>query len=221
MYCRNGLVMMTTLLSMFACATESSDVNGSGGGGGISSSGGSTSGTGATAGSGGNAASSSGAAPGTGGTSATTPNVCETCIDASCSAPIEACESDAECLALLNCLEPCLDQTCADQCLATHAAGKSLLDTADACVASTCANECGSGSQAADPCETCVDAKCAAQLSACTSDPQCSGLWNCYDQCPDDACAIQCETTFAAGLFKSDAVDMCAEQQCPTECGAV
>jgi len=214
------LTMTTTLSALTAIACASNDklddassgsLAGSGGQLGIGgSSGGSSGGSG-------NTGSDTGGSSGTGGDSSGTDS-CDVCVEAKCGAQTAACEADAECLALTDCLDLCQDEACATQCSTTHPAGQPLLQAANSCLDTQCPNECGGGSAVADACDTCVESSCAAEVSACDGDPSCTGLWDCYSQCQDDACIATCETQFAAGMTKSEAVDTCAENKCPNEC---
>lgn len=221
---RHGAIALASVIFAFAgCAAESGSDSGSGGSGGSAGSGGSLS-SGGSSGSGGTTSGTGGtgaggtAGGGSGGTGATTGDACETCFEANCGSEWAACEASADCMSLLTCLEGCADETCDNQCFTTHAAGAPVLDAVDACQGTKCASECG-GSTGGDPCDTCVETKCGTPLNACLNDPACTAFWDCLEPCTDVACEDACVAQHPNGVAKSDAVDLCVDQQCLAECG--
>ncbi len=63
---------------------------------------------------------------------------CGTCgncaIAGACQATMNACESDQNCVALLDCLSTCADQTCADGCMTQYPGGQTGYMAVVSCV---------------------------------------------------------------------------------------
>jgi len=79
----------------------------------------------------------------------------------------------------------------------------------------TCrAGKCGN-------CDSCLataqTATCKPQVTACQSDNACNGLLGCVNGCADGdaACRTKCQTTWAAGATKFNAVVNCLRSACP------
>jgi hypothetical protein len=63
---------------------------------------------------------------------------------------MNACETDQDCVALLDCLQTCTDQTCADNCAAQYPNGQSGYMAVVVCVlCDACAVSCAGQSQGA------------------------------------------------------------------------
>ncbi len=81
----------------------------------------------------------------------------------------------------------------------------------------------GGGDGSNDPCQPCLQSKCATALGACAADATCSskmsGIGDCLKAAGSDATAAQkCLTDFAAtGTPASDMVT-CVQTNCKTEC---
>jgi hypothetical protein len=167
-----------------------------------------------------------GGSPGTGGGG--TGDACDACMNSACASQWAACDSNAACTALLNCLEQCQDETCYEGCYTNNQAGAPLLDAVDMCIEQQCGQQCGGGGGAGggaggggsgDPCESCIMTSCAAQENACYSDPACGALLDCLGNCQDQTCDDQCFSQHQAGAPKLDALDACIEQSCAAQCG--
>jgi hypothetical protein len=72
---------------------------------------------------------------------------CTNCaVTADCSTEMNACSNDTDCMDLIDCLQPCVDDICADNCFNAHPTGANLYMTltecafCDACP-TTCATE--------------------------------------------------------------------------------
>jgi hypothetical protein len=75
---------------------------------------------------------------------------CEDCSCGTCGAVIAECAGDADCRAILDCLQAagCSDQTCAGVCADTinaHSSGTGKLIQVATCVSTSCADACASG----------------------------------------------------------------------------
>jgi hypothetical protein len=70
---------------------------------------------------------------------------CQGCaMEGPCAASIDACFNDTECYALLECLNPCVDETCFQACADSHPAGISLYNAVGECVyCDACFTTCG------------------------------------------------------------------------------
>jgi hypothetical protein len=68
---------------------------------------------------------------------------CEACFEEGCCDTGKACLADADCLAVLVCLEGCgTDTSCGKQCAAAHKAGTTTLRAALTCAQAACAAAC-------------------------------------------------------------------------------
>jgi hypothetical protein len=73
---------------------------------------------------------------------------CDKCVASMCTIACNECEGDAECLALVTCIQACPanDAPCAASCASEHPDGAqgaaALTDPVSGCVATTCAAEC-------------------------------------------------------------------------------
>lgn len=70
----------------------------------------------------------------------------------------------------------------------------------------------------ADACEACFDTNCATESAACEANADCGALFDCWEQCTDEACYETCYTTHAAGAPLVDAMLECEQLHCATEC---
>lgn len=70
---------------------------------------------------------------------------CQTCMGGCCAVD-NACAFDADCVALINCLNPCANtqnqQTCFATCRSQHTTGAQLFDAIVSCMNTQCANDC-------------------------------------------------------------------------------
>lgn len=78
----------------------------------------------------------------------------------------------------------------------------------------------------ASGCQTCArDGACKPDLDACTANPECVALNNCFGMCEampaaeQPACRTQCRTDHPSGATTYDAIALCVIcEQCPTSC---
>jgi hypothetical protein len=70
---------------------------------------------------------------------------CIQCEFSQCCSEFTACQDDAQCANLANCVQQCGSQTCANQCASTYPSGVSTFNAFGDCLRSQCSN-CGSGS---------------------------------------------------------------------------
>ncbi|HEY8078523.1 MAG TPA: hypothetical protein VIF62_30545 [Labilithrix sp.] len=78
----------------------------------------------------------------------------------------------------------------------------------------------GCGLSTGDPtCDTCLDASCCAENTACVSDADCQALLTCGDACTDDACFNACYSAHPSGAAKLDDLSRCVESSCASQCG--
>jgi len=165
---------------------------------------------------------------------------CEACVDESCGQQWQACEQDAECVALDECGAACQDDACYEQCDQSHPTGVEPLMAFYQCLDAQCADPCGGadpgdqdpgdqdpGDQdpGADPdqaaCEQCARASCGAGIDACEQDADCTALLGCYDGCgeQDENCWIGCETDHPTGTDLYFAFLDCLSTSCNAPCG--
>ncbi len=142
-----GIASGLMIVSLAACS--SSDSSGTGGAAGAST-GGSGGGTGATGGSGGGSAGTSsggtgGGSAGAGGSAGGGGDTCTPCVEDNCAAEVDACNADADCTALLDCVQACSDTACITECQTAHPGGATLFADVFTCTQQNCAAECGLG----------------------------------------------------------------------------
>lgn len=70
------------------------------------------------------------------------------------------------------------------------------------------------------PCSACVDARCAAETSACASNTACRALISCIVECADGdtVCLDQCVNAFPTGAGVLSELISCVDSECPAEC---
>ena len=135
---------------MAGTAAGSSGASGMGGSAGSSGAAGSA-GSGATGGTGG--AAGSGGSAGTGGASGsgaggTTGNRCTACLDRQCTMAVDACEANAACTAILDCViaQSCGEipepQVCIDDCVMQNMSGQATFQPLVDCITGACATDC-------------------------------------------------------------------------------
>lgn len=174
-----------------------------------------------------------GGAGGAGGTCglATGDATCDACLGASCCAPNAACVGNADCTALVTCMDACRDDACFGTCLSAHPTGAGLLDTLSSCVETSCSAACGGPSSPPSgsacgfasgdaTCDTCLDTSCCGAANACLADADCTALLDCAEPCADDACFSACEAAHPTGATKLGALSTCATTTCGSACGA-
>ncbi len=76
----------------------------------------------------------------------------------------------------------------------------------------------GGTGTSADPCDSCILAKCAAPIAACDANADCAALTKCVDACADDPCMDNCYNSHPAALALDDAIGDCIFTTCATEC---
>lgn len=80
------------------------------------------------------------------------------------------------------------------------------------------AGACGLGTGDAT-CDTCMDASCCAQNTACISDADCTALISCGDACTDDTCISACMTAHPSGARELESLTTCMQSTCTSACG--
>jgi hypothetical protein len=145
-----------------------------------------------------------------------------TCMEKSCPKQWSACDSNAECEKVLDCLDSCKDTACFQGCTAgvSKAVAQTLLFPLAQCAqASGCvgqpppppSNLCGNGQcdkgETAQSCPQdcgggttggvtgCFKQNCSQELSACLQDKQCAAVAACTANCGDLACMANCAAT--------------------------
>lgn len=152
---------------------------------------------------------------------------CNTCASASCCAQLASCGFSTSCFDFLKCSETCTDVASCEACYAawpTTTAGQGL--ALDNCLGGPCKGicsngpVCGNAGQLESPtCQGCIRTSCCAEGDACGVDATCESLRVCDKLCKQDAaCKVQCRTTYAAGTAAFDALALCKQTSCPTEC---
>lgn len=140
----------------------------------------------------------------------------EACIEQACSAELNACGSS--CRALFECANGCGNsQACLDRCFDT--APRSAIEQASAvaqCYDTSCSSGSG-GTQGGDTQggATCLETQCSAELTRCTNNAGCEGIFVCLDTCSDNACRDRCYArATASGRQVFDEVVSCYGERC-------
>ena len=69
-----------------------------------------------------------------------TPEGCQACVDATCPDTWNACTTDADCVAQINCISACGTAVCETQCQTDHPSSKG--DAVLACLRGACKTSC-------------------------------------------------------------------------------
>lgn len=167
-----------------------------------------------------------------------TQGACHQCISKSCGSACTACQGAPDCVAKIECVTACNNDTCKAGCADLYPLGASVFESFDACLANSCAKACapgaggaaGSGGGASggldcsasslDPCDQCGTKNCASSCQACAAVPDCSAQVACLGTCSDKACAAMCASQYAAGSKALGAFAMCLQKSCATACGS-
>lgn len=68
---------------------------------------------------------------------------CDQCTRANCCTQVLACDDNADCAAIVKCLDDCAgDVVCMLVCQASHSSGASSLQQVASCASTKCSNEC-------------------------------------------------------------------------------
>jgi hypothetical protein len=155
-------------------------------------------------------------------------DACEQCVEASCAGAWQACENDAECIALDECSANCADDACVQRCDEAHPTGVAPLVAFYECLGTSCADPCEMGEDVQDPnedewaaCDQCAGQSCQQSFDACEEDQDCTALLQCYDGCGenDEDCWIQCEEQHETGANIYFAFLDCLAASCAQPCG--
>ncbi|WP_437635885.1 hypothetical protein [Sorangium sp. So ce854] len=146
---------------------------------------------------------------------------CTTCLSLRCQESYCACQENPECAALANCLLICdaADRICEQTCLTVHDEGISDRFLEGGCASDLCHVQCPSRAPLS-ACDTCLFARCAADMNACIADPSCRGLRSCASACKagDAVCEERCAAQYEAGAQAARAVAACEGDVCRAAC---
>ncbi len=177
-----------------------------------------------------------GGAPGTGGASSAnctagdyTDPTCGACMEASCMSQCNACVSNTECLAWLNCVVGCSDTTCENACTSQHPEGSEVglaWIGNSGCIGTQCATPCaldgcGLSTNGTYPeCDACIESSCCTQGKACANDAECESALTCVQGCTsgDTACEDNCANQYPTGYQKLIDFFDCLSQMCSGKC---
>jgi hypothetical protein len=194
-----------------------------GSGGGASGTGGSS-----TVGSGGAASSSEAASSSSssggggtgGGPTCTATDPCSACQFTSCTGLYCACQADADCAALAECVSGCApgDQACQQACRSAHVDSISQGAILGDCAAKNCAADCPLA-QPLNPCLACMFPSCPTEMNQCLADPECTAIIECAEPCMgDQICVFNCAQQHPNGTSAAQDVLSCLNQSCSVEC---
>lgn len=152
---------------------------------------------------------------------------CDQCAQSStsqggaCENAWNACTNDADCVALVQCLNNCGPQSCVDACVQNNPNGVDLYSATLQCICdSGCPSECanaafcqsqpmGCGFTADAACQTCFEGSCCDEATSCSNDAACV---DCLTNANADPSCF--DTNANAGAFLG-----CLQQNCSSECG--
>ncbi len=121
----------------------------------------------------------------------------------------------------MQCTQGCAanDTVCNQTCLANNEGAISEAALLNDCGGSTCALDCPD-STALDICTKCLFTNCSTAMNACLSNPECSALVQCAQDCFGDAfCQLGCYDDHPDGQNDADAVTSCLQNSCSGQCG--
>jgi hypothetical protein len=153
-------------------------------------------------------------------------SACSDCIGASCAVEEATCAGDEGCAALYACLAACApdDLACRGGCEQGHPEGLFGRTAADleSCRRHACLEPCvgvdGLWRPVVDqPCDECLDSKCAEANLACLADYRCARTVRCGQGCTEPDCLLDCIDRFDANA--SPATHQMAN--CASSCHAV
>jgi hypothetical protein len=126
-----------------ACKSSECPDGGGGASGSAGGDGGGSGGTGNTAGSAGSGQAGASGGGGSSGVGGSAGESCTTCIQTHCKPQYDACATDENCNALMQCASNCSDQACYDACYAQYPIASDALKILNTCIGTYCATECG------------------------------------------------------------------------------
>lgn len=145
---------------------------------------------------------------------------CQACVASACPEAWCECTESTACGALFACWQTCSDQACSQACLEQFPDAISNAILVSSCGAGPCEASCPGAGEPLSPCEECLYTSCDAEMNACLSTPDCTGLWSCFAACGsfDLTCQQDCYAAFPAGAQPLEDVFACAELGCPMIC---
>lgn len=148
-------------------------------------------------------------------------NACRACVAANCEADYCECADDADCTALVTCMEACAanDQACMQACWTSHPNSISNSFILGDCAATSCPNDCAIGTPLG-ACDECVMGMCSSQVNTCFAEADCANLILCTSACPagDTMCQGTCLTTYPNGTINALSLQTCQNQSCSNVC---
>lgn len=174
------------------------------GGGGSSSQGGQGAGT---SGSGGDACSAPAAT-----------ELCDVCLFDACKEQFCECAGNEACVALRACRKGGGPE---EYCWQQHQGGIADEGSLGACGSVACSEDCPY--KAVAPCRACQFEKCAEEVNACYSKPDCLGYLQCFAECmmmtgDELGCSNTCYGEHMSGSSPAKDLAMCASSQCSDAC---
>jgi hypothetical protein len=165
---------------------------------------------------------------------------CQECVNCAaeglCTDELSTCALNQDCVDLVACLEPCMDQQCFDMCGMQFPNGILDYNSYVECLfCQECPTDCGTDPGACPvpcdsnmtQCDTCLACaldpagNCDDEDTICNNDPECSAIFACLNMCQpgDQMCADQCYNDHAAGIPAYNAWILCNVcQECPISC---
>ncbi len=131
------------------------------------------------------------------------------------------CVGNPDCSALFQCFQGCsMDPDCSQGCLQQFPNGISDAVLITDCAADPCGDFCPNAGDPISECEECLYNGCTAEMNACVSQPDCTGLWQCIGNCPqfDLTCQQDCYASFPTGAEPLEDLFACGEPACGDVC---
>jgi hypothetical protein len=176
--------------------------------------------------------------PADSGSDAPVTNQCNECSYQQCSGQFAACQSQNDCASIYQCAtKPNCDQNCVNSCYQSFPNGQSRYLALASCnkVAGcgVCSSQCqyppsscqfpDAGTQDSGTtvlsCTDCTSQKCSNEKTACGAGSDCDAYSQCLAICTDIPCVDACGLAHPTGKDASNALGMCTQSKCKTECG--
>lgn len=144
---------------------------------------------------------------------------CTQCESTTCSQEYCDCYNNGSCVLLSQCALQCDigDTECYQACWSMYPDGISDAALLTHCAATVCMPECGPFIPLTE-CQQCLYGRCPEEMNVCISNPDCTALLYCLDECELPGCENGCYALYPGGLADSGPVGECAQEACTVEC---
>jgi hypothetical protein len=190
-----SFVVVTSFAGIVACSSTTTGSGGTAGkGGGLF--GNPTGGTGGTSGTSGTTAGGGPTTVPTSCSASASDDSCNACLKKSCCDSTTSCANNAECVGIFDCARPCTEQSCFDNCIASHPAGQTDLRALVTCEQQFCVSACSttsggtSGTSGTPPADGCLPSNLQDPSFYCPNMPTRQNVKDCPNGSPSSQCVL-------------------------------